>query len=228
MALYVISDLHLSLGGNKPMDIFPGWDGYVERIRHNWEATISPADTVMIGGDISWALDLNGALCDFQFIEALPGKKVILKGNHDYFWSTISKMNTFFENNGINSIRILHNNCVCAEDVCLCGTRGWIFDGSEPTDQKVILREAGRLRLSLAEGAKTGLETLCFLHYPPLFAKERCEEILAVLHEYNVKRCYYGHIHGSGCGYAVQGMVDGIEYIMTSADYLRFKPLRIF
>ncbi len=227
MALFVISDLHLSLGEDKPMDIFPGWEGYIDRIRQNWLDSVSDEDTVVIGGDISWAQSLSGALKDFQFIDALPGKKVIIKGNHDYFWTTRTKMETFFKENGINSISILHNNCICAEGVCLCGTRGWIFDGSEPADQKVILREAGRLRTSLEQGKRTGLELLCFLHYPPLFARERCEEILEVLHQYPVKTCYYGHIHGNGCNYAVQGTVDGIEYIMTSADYLRFKPLRI-
>ncbi len=227
MALYVISDLHLSLGTNKPMDVFPGWDGYIERIRDNWMQSVSDEDCVVIGGDISWAQDLAGALNDFLFIESLPGKKIILKGNHDYFWTTRTKMETFFAQHGINSIRILHNNSICAEGVSICGTRGWIFDGSEPTDQKVILREAGRLKASLEQGAKTGLELLCFLHYPPLFGKERCYEILDVLYQYPVMTCYYGHIHGNGCNYAVQGRVDGIEYIMTSADYLKFKPLLI-
>ena len=209
------------------MDVFPGWDNYVERIKHNWMNTVTDNDTVVLGGDISWAQDLSGALPDFRFIDALPGNKIILKGNHDYFWATRSKMETFFTCSGINSINILHNNCISVQDVCLCGTRGWIFDGSEPADQKVILREAGRLRMSLEQGVKTELEVLCFLHYPPLFGKERCKEILDVLYEFNVKTCYYGHIHGNGCNYAVQGLVDGIEYIMTSADYLQFKPLRI-
>lgn len=227
MALYVISDLHLSLTAGKPMDVFPGWADYVNRIRTNWHAAVSQNDTVVIGGDISWAQDLPGALEDFRFIENLPGNKIILKGNHDYFWTTRSKMETFFRDNGINSIRILHNNCICAEGVCLCGTRGWIFDGSEPADRKVILREAGRLNTSLSQGVQTGLELLCFLHYPPLFGKERCDEILSVLQEHPVKQCYYGHIHGTGCKYAVQGTVDGIEYTMTSADYLNFHPLRI-
>ncbi len=227
MALYVISDLHLSLGGEKPMDIFPGWEGYVDRIERNWKESVRDDDTVILGGDTSWALDLPGALQDFLFIEGLPGKKFILKGNHDYFWTTVSKMNAFFSQNGINSIGILHNNCVCVEGICVCGTRGWIFDGSEPADQKVILREAGRLRMSLAEGAKTGLPIKCFLHYPPIFGKERCDEILAVLHEYGVNQCFYGHIHGSGCNYATQGPVNGVEYKMTSADYLKFKPFRV-
>ncbi len=227
MALYAISDLHLSLNGNKPMDVFPGWENYVSRIKAGWEALVTTQDTVVIAGDISWGMSLEDSLTDFRFIEALPGNKIILKGNHDYFWSTLAKMNAFFSDNGINSIRVLHNNCIAAEEYCLCGTRGWVYDGTEPADRKVILREAGRLRLSLEEGVKTGLPILCFLHYPPILGKERCEEILQILHEYNITRCYYGHIHGNACHYAVRGRVDAVEYTLTSADFLRFTPLRI-
>lgn len=227
MALYAIADLHLSLSGSKPMDVFPGWENYISRIKAGWELLVKPQDTVVVPGDISWAMDLNGALADFRFLDALPGKKVILKGNHDYFWTTLSKMNTFLSSNGIESISILHNNCITAEGYCLCGTRGWVYDGTEPADQKVILREAGRLRMSLEQGIKTGLPILCFLHYPPILGKERCEEILQILNEFNITRCYYGHIHGSACQFALNGMAEGIQFTLISADALRFIPLYI-
>ena len=149
MALYVIGDLHLSLSGDKTMDIFPGWKDYVSRIKENWLVKIRPEDTVVLAGDTSWGMSFNEAKADFAFIDALPGQKIILKGNHDYWWATMNKMNAFFQQSGFSTLHILHNNHYLVEGVCICGSRGWIFDQGEPADQKVIAREAGRLELSL-------------------------------------------------------------------------------
>ena len=149
MALYVIGDLHLSLSGDKTMDIFPGWKDYVSRIKENWLVKIRPEDTVVLAGDTSWGMNFNEAKADFAFIDALPGQKIILKGNHDYWWATMNKMNAFFQQSGFSTLHILHNNHYLVEGVCICGSRGWIFDQGEPADQKVIAREAGRLELSL-------------------------------------------------------------------------------
>ena len=145
MALYVIGDLHLSLSGNKSMDIFPGWHNYVDRTRQNWLAKIQPEDTVVLAGDTSWGMSFAEAKADFEFVNALPGQKIILKGNHDYWWATMNKMNAFFAENGFDTLHILHNNHYLVEGICVCGSRGWLFDQGEPADQKVIAREAGRL-----------------------------------------------------------------------------------
>lgn len=228
MAIFAIGDLHLSLGTDKPMDIFGGWTNYTQRLEENWRNLITADDTVVIAGDISWAMGLESAKKDFGFIHALPGKKIILKGNHDYFWTTKAKMDRFFAENGFDSIKILFNNAYVAEDIAICGTRGWIFDGSEQADKKVILREAGRLKMSLDEGKKTGKEIICFLHYPPVYQHERCGEIMDVLHAYEIKRCFYGHIHGPACAYAYKGDCEGIALSLISADYLGFKPIKIY
>lgn len=227
MALYTMGDLHLPFGVNKPMDIFGGWDNYVERIRENWTNNICEADTVVIPGDISWAMDLEQALPDFRFIEALPGKKIISKGNHDYWWTTLSKINSFFEKYGLESISILHNNHFAYENYGICGTRGWINDSSEPADAKVLAREAGRLETSVASAEAAGLEPIVFLHYPPIYGNEYNYDILEVMYRHGIKQCFYGHIHGSGHRYAVNGERDGIDFRLISGDYIQFFPYKI-
>ncbi len=160
MAVYTISDLHLSLSGDHSMDVFPGWQGYVERIEQNWREHITDADTVVLPGDTSWGLSLEESLADFAFIDRLPGKKILLKGNHDYWWTTKNKMERFFSEHGLNSLQILHNNSVVVEGMAICGSRGWLFETGEAFDAKIINREAIRLELSLAEAEKQGSRRL--------------------------------------------------------------------
>lgn len=223
----MIADLHLPMGAGKPMDIFEGWDNYVGRLEENWRRTVGEEDTVVIPGDISWAAGLEQSLADFRFIEALPGKKIIGKGNHDHWWNTVSKLNRFFGENDIRSISILHNNHYRYGDIGICGTRGWINDASEPADAKVLAREAGRLETSVRSALSEGLSPVVFLHYPPVYGNECNYDILDVLYKYGVKQCFYGHIHGSGHRLAVNGERDGIDFRLISSDYIQFLPYRV-
>ncbi len=211
------------------MDIFKGWDNYVELLEQHWQETVGEDDAIVIAGDISWGMSLEEALPDLQFIDRLNGReKILLKGNHDYWWNTRSKMEVFFAENGLSTLRILHNNAYPCGDVCVCGTRGWINDTSQEPDRKVLLREAGRLRASLVQGQKAGKRLLVFLHYPPVFATDRNEEILKVLEEFGVSECYYGHIHGrGGFSKAVTGERDGVHYRLISCDYVQFCPVQV-
>ncbi len=228
MALFVMGDLHLSLSSDKSMDIFGGWENYVERIKENWNREVSPEDTVVVPGDISWAMSLKEAVADFRYIHELPGRKIILKGNHDYWWTTAAKMNNFLAENGFDSIFILHNNHYAYESYGICGTRGWINDDSEPADAKVLAREAQRLETSIASAENAGLEPLVFLHYPPLYGNEYNPDLLEVMYRHNIKRCWYGHIHGrKGHQNAVNGERDGIVFQLVSADYVQFCPVKI-
>lgn len=224
MSLFAIADTHLSLGTDKPMDIFKGWSGYVDKLRENWESTVSDSDTVVIAGDISWGMSLEGALDDFLFIDSLPGQKIILKGNHDYWWTTMRKMETFLNQNEMNTIRFLHNNTITVGDIAVCGSRGWFFDAEESADNKVLLREAGRLRTSINLAKETGLEPVVFLHYPPITQNMVCEEIYNVLLETGVRRCYYGHLHGPSMTRSINSVRDGIEFALISCDFLAFTP----
>ena len=227
MALFVLGDTHLSLGASKPMDIFPGWNDYVERLEKNWRKLIKPEDTIVLAGDISWAMRLTDTRKDFEFLQSLPGQKIIMKGNHDYWWNTYAKMNRFLEENGFDSIKILHNNHFAYDKYGICGTRGWINDNSEPADAKVLAREAGRLETSLCSAEAAGLEPIVFLHYPPIYGTEYNYDILDVMYRHNIKKCYYGHVHGRAHQYAVCGERDGIDFRLVSADYVQFCPVRI-
>ena len=226
MALYAIGDTHLSFGTDKPMDVFGGgWTGYVERLRRGFE-TVSPEDTVVLCGDLSWGMSLEEAREDFAFLNALPGQKVILKGNHDYWWTTAAKMERFFRENGFDTLSLLHNNCRFYGDAALCGTRGWFYEedrGEHST--KIFNRELLRLEVSLKAGGDR--EKLCFLHYPPVYQGYRCREIMDLLERYGVTRCCYGHLHGGSHRLAVCGPVGGVDYQLVSADYLGFCPKKI-
>lgn len=226
MAIFVIADLHLSLGAaDKPMDVFEGWQGYLPKLERNWRTLIAPEDTVVLPGDISWAMSLEDTREDFAFLNALPGKKIILKGNHDYWWTTLNKMNRFLEANDFDTLQILHNTAIQAEGVFLCGTRGWMSDVQGPEDEKILNREIGRLRMSL-EAAGEG-EKLVFLHYPPLYPGQMEGGLANLLKEFGVRRCFYGHLHGVSIRYAVQGEHDGVDYRLISADALKFCPYKI-
>ncbi len=226
MAIYTIGDLHLSLGCEKPMDIFPGWQGYMEKLERHWNTLVRPEDTVVLAGDTSWAMKLEDTVADFSFLQRLPGQKFLLKGNHDYWWTTVKKMEHFLQENGFDSLHILHNNSILAEGLAVCGTRSWMFDVGEAHDEKVMNRELGRLRASL-DAAQEGAERVAFLHYPPVYPNANAQQVIDLLKEYNVKRCFYGHLHGNAIRFAVQGMVDGIEYRLISADALAFCPYKI-
>lgn len=225
MSLFAIADLHLSLGTDKPMDIFRGWDGYEKRLEENWRKLITHNDTVVIPGDISWAMKLSDTFEDFRFINGLPGRKLFLKGNHDYWWDTRRKMEMYLKENGFDTIEIVFNSAYAADGYAVCGTRGWFYDAETDSDKKVLNREVGRLRTSLDEALKTGLEPVVFLHYPPVFGNQRCDDILSVLKEYGIKKCYYGHLHGTNAARkAVTGDFEGIKFRLISSDYLKFMP----
>lgn len=228
MALYAIADTHLSLSVDKPMDIFRGWTDHMQRLESQWRELVAAEDTVVIAGDISWGMSLEQALADFRFLQELPGRKLIFKGNHDYWWCTRRKMDAFFEENGLDTLRIVHNDAVAVDGVgAVCGTRGWFYDDSEPDNAKILAREAGRLSASIRAAKATGLKPVVFLHYPPLFDGRVCNELIDVLKEEQIDRCYYGHVHGAGIRQAFQGTFEGIDFHLISGDALEFCPLHI-
>ena len=227
MALYAIGDLHLSLSSDKPMDIFGGrWENYVEKIKSGF-STLTCEDTCVICGDLSWGMGFDECREDFKFIDSLPGRKIILKGNHDYWWSTVSKAEKFFEENGITTIKILNNNFFTFEDYAICGTRGWFYEEETGSahDEKIMLREIGRLKTSLELAGD--MKKLVFLHYPPLYGDYRCEGITELLKEHSVRLCCYGHLHGRSCLSSFNGWADGTEYRLVSADHVNFAPIRV-
>ena len=227
MALYAIGDLHLCLGAPKPMDIFGGnWTGYMEKLKDGM-SVITEKDTTVLLGDLSWALSLEESAADFAWINEIPGKKILLKGNHDYWWSTAAKFRKFCEANRFSDMEILNNNCFEYDDWAICGTRGWFFEEerSGAHDEKVFKRELCRLEASLkAAGEK---QKLVFLHYPPKYKGYECREILELPEEYEVRRCFYGHLHGGSHRLALEGLWDGVEYRLVAADYLNFKPYKV-
>lgn len=225
MSLFAIADTHLSFGTNKPMDSFPGWENYTDRLKENWNKIIDNDDFVVIAGDISWAMNFDELKVDFDFINKLNGKKIILKGNHDYWWNTMSKMNKFIEENQFDTITILHNSAFDFDDFSVCGSRGWFFDSEEEHNEKVLNREVMRVKTSI-ECAKND-EKIVFLHYPPVTENQCCDEILNLLKEKGIKKCYYGHLHGGAAKYAFDDNFDGIDFKLISADRLKFVPLLI-
>ena len=223
MALYAIGDPHLSLGTDKPMDVFGAvWENYVDKLREGFRE-VGPEDTVVLCGDLSWGMSLEQSERDFAFLNGLPGKKLLLKGNHDYWWTTAAKMERFFAQKEFTTFRLLHNNCHVYGDIALCGTRGWFFE--ETGDQKVFHRELIRLETSLKAAGER--EKLCFLHYPPCYQGYACKEIMELLERYRVRACYYGHLHGGSHRLAVEGKYGAVEYYLVSADYLDFRPKKI-
>ena len=224
MALYAMGDLHLCLGAPKPMDVFGGaWVGYMEKLKQGL-SVITEKDTLVLMGDLSWALDLNSAVADFAWINEIPGRKIILKGNHDYWWSTQAKFTKFCLENGFSDLNLLNNNCYFYDDWAICGTRGWFFEEerSGDHDEKVFRRELIRLEASLKAAGDRG--KMVFLHYPPRYKGYTCREILDLLESYGVRQCFYGHLHGASHKLAMEGTWDGVEYRLLSADYLNFQP----
>lgn len=228
MALYAIADLHLSLGTDKPMDIFKGWQDYSVRLERNWRNLVSDKDTVVVSGDISWAMRLEECYEDFKFINSLPGKKILLKGNHDYWWATKKKIDEYLSVNGFDTISILFNNSFTVDGVTICGSRGWYYDADSDADIKVIRREVGRLKLSLDSVCDKEKTPIVFLHYPPVYGDLECKEIMDTLVEYGIKECYYGHLHGAHTHKnAVTGIYKDINMHLISTDYVDFTPVLV-
>ena len=227
MALYAIGDLHLSLGASKPMDVFGGaWLDYMEKLK-NGVSVIGPEDTTVLLGDLSWALDLDQAREDFAWINEIPGKKIILKGNHDYWWSTAAKFYKFCEENHFSDMHILNNNHYEYNNWAICGTRGWFFEEerSGEHDEKVFKRELIRLEASLQSAGE--MPKIVFLHYPPRYKGYECTQILELFEKYQVRRCYYGHLHGASHGLAMEGLWDGVDFRLVSSDYRNFQPYKV-
>ena len=227
MALYTIGDLHLSFYKEKPMDIFgDNWRGHAEKLRESF-SKLNDDDLTVLCGDLSWGMSLEETAPDFKFVDALPGKKLILKGNHDYWWTTAAKTKRFFREQGITTIDILHNNAFTWGDYAICGTRGWFYEeekGGEH-DAKIMRREIMRLEASL--NAAGDREKLVFLHYPPVFQKYECQEILDLLQAHQVKLCCYGHIHGKGIPAAFNGWRGCTRFQIVSADAVAFTPVKL-
>ncbi len=231
MALYALSDTHLSALSDKPMDIFgPRWKDHGQKIELAWNSIVGDNDTVVIGGDISWGMTLDEAKPDLLFLSRLSGRKILLRGNHDYWWSSLAKIRRFFDENGIGNIELLQNNSIGRDGFVISGTRGWYNDPdtapAETDYRKLVLREALRLKMSLDAGKDLAGERIVFLHFPPCYQDFVCREIIDVLHEYGIERCFFGHIHGN---YRVPQSYEfeGIRFCLTSADYLNFVPMRI-
>ncbi|MDD6763006.1 MAG: metallophosphoesterase [Clostridiales bacterium] len=224
MAVFTIGDLHLPLGIDKPMNKFgQQWDNYVDRIKRNWEAVVRDEDTVVLPGDFSWATYIEQARRDFEYLESLPGRKIIIKGNHDYWWTTMSKLNEYIMRNDFKSISFLQNNSYTADGISICGTRGWIYPAwatFSESDEKYFNREVGRLELSL-KAARTE-NIYVFTHYPPMSREGEGNAFTEMMKQYGVRKCYYGHLHGYSHANRIPDTVDGIEYHLVSSDYLKF------
>ena len=230
MAIYALADLHLSFGTDKPMDVFgDAWDNYTEKISDNWQSIVKPDDLVIVPGDISWATYIEDAYKDFEFINRLNGKKAILKGNHDYWWTTLSKMNKFLVENRFNTITILNNTAISYEDAAICGTRGWwIREDMSEEDIRILDREKIRLVLSCEASAKLQKDRIIVgLHYPPVDKNGEHREFLEILKEYNVDTCVYGHLHSHSHKTAVVGDVEGVEMKLVAGDFVDFTPILV-
>lgn len=228
MSIYAISDLHLSFSTNKPMNIFgDNWDNHEKKIKDNWLKTVKKEDTILLPGDFSWGINFGEAEPDFEYLNELPGRKIMLKGNHDYWWGTVNKIKEFFNTNEFNNIDILYNNSYFVENKIICGTRGWTISNNEIEDEKIYKRELLRLEISLQDGInKFGNDKEIFvcMHYPPtnenLMEKS---EFIQLMKKYNVKKCIYGHLHSEAHKEAIEGIVNGIEIKLVSCDYTNFK-----
>lgn len=234
MSIYVIGDLHLSFSADKPMDIFGyNWEKHAEKIKKKWIEKVKDEDTVILPGDFSWATYLEETYNDFEFLNSLPGTKILSKGNHDYWWTTVTSMKKFLQNHNFEKIDFLYNNAYCIENKIITGTRGWINTWKSQENYKILKRENERLKLSLEKGIKefgNDKEIISFIHYPP-FYKELIvpDEIdfIKTLKKYNVSKCYYAHLHADSHKEAVEGLIDDIEFKLVSSDYLNFDLFKI-
>lgn len=225
MSIYAISDLHLSFDTQKPMDKFGKlWEDYEERMKYNWNKIVKENDLVLIAGDVSWATYLSDAVEDFKFIDGLNGEKLISKGNHDYWWESLTKLNGFTKENGFDTINFIHNTAVKHEDFVICAAKGYDFN----TEQRLCDRENIRVRLSLEEGAKKGGKVILMLHYPPFDKNgEIYEPLLKMFDEFGVYMCVYGHLHAHSHAYAINEKIKNTDLRLTSCDFLKFTPLKL-
>ena len=234
MSIYVIGDLHLSFGQDKPMNIFgENWNDHANKIKNNWIKKVKEDDLVVLPGDFSWAMHLEDAFEDFKYLSKLPGTKLLLKGNHDYWWSTLNKMKNYLNENGFKKIDFIYNSAYLYNNKIIVGTRGWSLQDSENSN-KMIHRENERLKLSIEDGIKQfGIdkEIICFMHYPPINSKNIMKnnhlEFFSTMKQYNVKRCYYGHLHGKSHMEAINEIVEGIKFQLVSSDYINFDLIKI-
>ena len=233
MALYAIADLHFSFTNPKPMDIFgKNWENHEKKIKNDWIKKVKKEDVVIIPGDISWAMTMEEAYYDFKFIHELPGKKIILKGNHDYYWNTQTKLRNFIIEKKLDTIEFIHNNAQKYKKTIIVGTRGWNINSQSEDDLKIINREANRLELSIKYGIqkfKDYDEIIAFIHYPPITNKVELKDnvFLQTMKKYNIKKCYYGHLHGESHKDAIEGKINDIEFELISADYIDFKLKKV-
>ena len=235
MSIWTIADLHLSFCVDKPMNIFgDNWDNYEDKIKQDWISKVKEGDTIILGGDFSWGTYLEETITDFKFINDLPGTKILLKGNHDYWWQTIKSMDKFLKENSFENIYFLHNNSYFVDNKIIVGTRGWNFDFNDSDFERIYERELIRLELSIKDGIQKygeDKEIICFVHYPPI-TKNMIEngiksKYLEILNKYNISRLYYGHLHGASLKEAVEGNIDGVELKLVSSDYLKFELLKV-
>ena len=248
MSIFAIADLHLGLSVDKPMDVFgPAWNDHVERLEKNWREKITSSDTVLIPGDISWGISMEEALADLRFIDELPGTKILSKGNHDYWWGTTKKVEDFMAANGLTTLKILKNKGFVVENTLIAGTRGWILPEnpeSKKDDEKIYLREVGRLERSLIDSIRafeageadgeeeekpdvSSVRKIAMLHYPPIYETGRENGFTKVLEQYGFDLCLYGHLHGRAHQSAFNGEKNGVEYRLIAADYLKFDPQKV-
>lgn len=230
MKLFAISDLHLSSVNPKPMDIFgDGWQNHFEKISKDWLDKVADGDVVALGGDMSWGIDIDEAAPDFSLVAALPGKKVVIKGNHDYYWNSLSKMKLSFP-----AFDFVQNNCVRYDDILIAGTRGWTIKGCADfttEDEKIYARELIRLKLSLDDmqtQRKDGDKVVALLHFPPFDAQYSGSEITQMLENYKVDKVLYGHLHGKNARVTPRFTKNGIEYILTSCDLIDNKLVEVY
>ncbi len=234
MSIFVIGDLHLSFHENKPMSIFgANWEKHEEKIKTDWIKKVKPSDLVILPGDFSWSTYLKDTYEDFKYLNELPGRKILLKGNHDYWWTTLTSMRKYLQENNFNNIDFLYNNAYEYENKIFVGTRGWA-QTDDAEDIRLNKREAQRLELSINEGIKkygTEKEIIAFMHYPPLtqsnISNNELNEYIRIMKKHNIKKCYYGHLHGTSIKEAVEGEYFGIDFKLTSCDGLDFKLIKI-
>ncbi len=234
MAIYTIGDLHLSFNENKPMSVFgENWEGYEEKVKENWTSMVTESDMVILPGDFSWSMYLKDTYKDFEYLNSLPGKKLLLKGNHDYWWSTVNSMRNYIKENQFKDIDFIYNNAYEFENRIIVGTRGWSF-GEDPESKKMIQREVARLELSIKNGIENygeDKEIIAFLHYPPIvnqnIQNNEMNEFIKMLKKYDIKKCYYGHLHSTAIKDAVEGEHFGIDFKLVSADAIQFNLIKV-
>ena len=235
MSIWTIAELHLSFCVDKPMNIFgDNWDNYEEKLKQDWLSKVKEEDTIILGGDFSWGTYLEETIADFKFINDLPGTKILLKGNHDYWWQTVKSMDNFLKENSFEKIYFLYNNSYLVENKIIVGTRGWSLNFDEPDTEKLYNRELIRLELSIKDGVnKFGedKEMICFMHYPPItrnmISNNVKSKYIDLLKQYNISKLFYGHLHGASHKDAVEGEIDGVNIKLVSSDYLKFSLFNI-